>query len=160
MQVIRSFHFSAIKHACKCFITLAITKQCFSFPAEHFETRQLDKRHWRQCIAALCQLLADTGSPLHVFRAWRAGDLRCSPQCSITLPQQISAATRPIAQVTSVTTFENWWQLGFRPKFAIETLSILQRTAIPSVCLSHAGIVSKRRHVAQCSLHCQIAKCV
>jgi len=33
-------------------------------------------------------------------------------------------------------------------------------TAIPSVYLSHAGIVSKRRHVARCSLHCQIAKCV
>jgi len=30
----------------------------------------------------------------------------------------------------------------------------------PSVCLSHAGIVSKRRHVARCSLHCRIAKCV
>ena len=30
----------------------------------------------------------------------------------------------------------------------------------PSVCLTHAGIVSKRRHVARCSLHCQIAKCV
>ena len=29
-----------------------------------------------------------------------------------------------------------------------------------SVCLSHAGIVSKRRHVARCCLHCQIAKCV
>jgi len=29
-----------------------------------------------------------------------------------------------------------------------------------SVCLSHAGIVSKRLHVARCSLHCQIAKCV
>jgi len=30
----------------------------------------------------------------------------------------------------------------------------------PSVRLSHAGIVSKRRHVARCSLHCQIAKFV
>ena len=30
----------------------------------------------------------------------------------------------------------------------------------PSVCLPHAGIVSKRLHVARCSLHCQIAKCV
>jgi len=29
-----------------------------------------------------------------------------------------------------------------------------------SVRLSHAGIVSKRRHVARCSLHCRIAKCV
>jgi len=28
-----------------------------------------------------------------------------------------------------------------------------------SVCLSHAGIVSKRRHAARCSLHCRIAKC-
>jgi len=30
----------------------------------------------------------------------------------------------------------------------------------PSVRLSHTGILSKRRHVARCSLHCQIAKCV
>jgi len=31
----------------------------------------------------------------------------------------------------------------------------------PSVCLSaHAGIVSKRLHIARCSLHYQIAKCV
>ena len=30
----------------------------------------------------------------------------------------------------------------------------------PSVRLSHAGIVSKRLHVARRSLHCQIAKCV
>jgi len=29
-----------------------------------------------------------------------------------------------------------------------------------SVCPSHAYIVSKRRHIAQCSLHCRIAKCV
>ena len=28
----------------------------------------------------------------------------------------------------------------------------------PSVRLSYAGIVSKQRHVARCSLHCQIAK--
>jgi len=41
--------------------------------------------------------------------------------------------------------------------------STVLATAIPSVCLSvrlsHAGIVSKRLHVARCSLHCQIAKC-
>jgi len=30
----------------------------------------------------------------------------------------------------------------------------------PSVCLSHAGIVSKQLHEARCSLHCQIAICV
>jgi len=42
--------------------------------------------------------------------------------------------------------------------------SAVLATAIPSVRLSvrpsHAGIVSQRRHVARCSLHCQIAKCV
>jgi len=37
--------------------------------------------------------------------------------------------------------------------------SAVLATAIPPVCLSHAGIVSKRLHVARCSLHCQIAKC-
>jgi len=42
--------------------------------------------------------------------------------------------------------------------------SAVLATAIPSVCPSvrpsHAGIVSKRRHVARCSLDCRIAKCV
>ena len=38
--------------------------------------------------------------------------------------------------------------------------SAVLATAIPSVCPSHARIVSKRRHVARCSLHCCIAKCV
>ena len=46
--------------------------------------------------------------------------------------------------------------------------SAVLATAIPSVRLSvrlsvrpsHAGIVSKRRHVARCSLHRWIAKCV
>jgi len=37
--------------------------------------------------------------------------------------------------------------------------SAVLATAIPSVCLSvclsHAGIVSKRLQVARCSLHCQ-----
>jgi len=28
-----------------------------------------------------------------------------------------------LTPVTSVTTFKNWWQLGFHPKFAIDTLS-------------------------------------
>jgi len=41
---------------------------------------------------------------------------------------------------------------------AIASPSVLSvRLSVP---LSHAGIVSKRRHVARCSLHCQIAKCV
>ena len=34
--------------------------------------------------------------------------------------------------------------------------STVLATAIPSVRLSHSGIVSKRRHVARYSLHCQI----
>ena len=28
-----------------------------------------------------------------------------------------------LTTVTSVTTYKNWWQLGFHPKFAIDTLS-------------------------------------
>jgi len=42
---------------------------------------------------------------------------------------------------------------------ALQALYYLQQFR-PSVCLSHTGIVSKRLHVARCSLHCQIAKCV
>ena len=38
--------------------------------------------------------------------------------------------------------------------------SAVLATATPSVRPSHAGIVSKRRHVAQCSLHRWTAKCV
>jgi len=38
-------------------------------------------------------------------------------------------------------------------------LAIASPSVCLSVCLSHAGIVSKRLHVARCSLHCQIAKC-
>jgi len=42
--------------------------------------------------------------------------------------------------------------------------SAVLATAVPSVslsvCPSHAGIVSKRRHVARCSLQRWIAKCV
>jgi len=30
----------------------------------------------------------------------------------------------------------------------------------PSVCLSHASIVSKGLYIARCSLHCQTPKCV
>jgi len=35
-----------------------------------------------------------------------------------------------------------------------------RRSVCPSVRLSHAGFVSKWRHIAWCSLHCQWAKCV
>ena len=42
--------------------------------------------------------------------------------------------------------------------------SAVLATTIPSIRLSvrssHAGIVPKRRNVARCSLHSQIAKCV
>jgi len=38
--------------------------------------------------------------------------------------------------------------------------SVVLATAIPSVRLSHTGIVSKPLHVARCSLHCHTAKCV
>jgi len=53
-------------------------------------------------------------------------------------------------------------------RIASAVLATAIRSVCPSVCLSvcpsvrpsHAGIVSKRRHVARCSLHRWIAKCV
>ena len=45
-------------------------------------------------------------------------------------------------------------------RIASAVLAMAFPSVWPSVCLSHASIVSKRRHVARCSLHCQIAKCV
>jgi len=44
-------------------------------------------------------------------------------------------------------------------RIASAVLATAIPSVCPSVCLSRAGIVSKRLHVAQCSLHCQIAKC-
>ena len=43
---------------------------------------------------------------------------------------------------------------------ASAVLAIAIPSFCPSVRPSHAGIVTKRRHVARCSLHCRIAKCV
>jgi len=45
-------------------------------------------------------------------------------------------------------------------RIASAVLAIAIPSVRLSVCPSHAGIVSKRRHVARCSLHCWIAKCV
>ena len=42
-----------------------------------------------------------------------------------------------------------------------ELTKIASKTSVClSVCPTHAGIVSKQRHVARCSLDCRIAKCV
>jgi len=45
-------------------------------------------------------------------------------------------------------------------KQALYSLRQFRLSVRPSIRLSDAGIVSKRRHIAWCSLHCQIAKCV
>ena len=58
--------------------------------------------------------------------------------------------------------------LVFTARRNARIVSAVLAMAFPSVCLSvrpsvrpsHAGIVSKRRQVARCSLHCWIAKCV
>ena len=60
------------------------------------------------------------------------------------------------------------WGILFTARRNARIASAVLAIAIPSVrpsvrpsfCPSHAGIVSKRRHVARCSLHCWIAKCV
>ena len=78
---------------------------------------------------------------------------------------------------------EPWWMARWKAlaEFLLSVIELLfysarnariasavLATAIPSVCpsvclsvrLSHAGIVSKRWHVARCSFHRWIAKCV
>jgi len=56
------------------------------------------------------------------------------------------------------------WSTHFYSAHNARIASAVLATAIPSVCLSvrlsHAGIVSKQRHVARCSFHRWIAKCV
>jgi len=51
-------------------------------------------------------------------------------------------------------------ELLFTARRNARIASAVLAIAIPSVRPSHAGIVLKRRHVARCSLHGQIAKCV
>jgi len=43
---------------------------------------------------------------------------------------------------------------------ALYQLRQFSLSVCPSVHPSHAGIASKRRHIARCSWHCRIAKCV
>ena len=45
-------------------------------------------------------------------------------------------------------------------KRCISYSNSVRQSVCLSVCPSHADIMSKRRHVARCSLHCRIAKCV
>ena len=74
---------------------------------------------------------------------------------------QFASATERAVALTSLNSFYSAPQCS-------SIASAVLATAIPSVCLSvcpsvrltHAGIVSKQRHVARCSLHCQIAKYV
>jgi len=66
--------------------------------------------------------------------------------------------------VVVVSEMDNENEFNFYSARSARIASTVLATAIPSVrlsvCPSHDGIVSKRRHVARCSLHCWIAKCV
>ena len=46
------------------------------------------------------------------------------------------------------------------PSVRLSVCPSVRLSVRPSVRPSHAGTVSKRRHVARYSLHCQIAECV
>jgi len=61
--------------------------------------------------------------------------------------------------------FKMAWKLNFTFYSTLQCLHCKRCTSYGiyvclSVRLTHAGIVSKRRHVAWCTLHSQIAKCV
>jgi len=91
---------------------------------------------------------------------------------SITPKGSFQRAANCIGKIERIASEESVFQLITEKCLPIFTAhriaSAVLATAIPSVCpsvcpsvrLSHAGIVSKRRHVARCSLHCQTAKCV
>jgi len=71
------------------------------------------------------------------------------------------------AAATTTTTITFCFHSFFTVRRNVSIASTVLATAIPSihlsvlsVHLSHAGIVSKWLHVARCSLHCQIVKCV
>jgi len=103
----------------------------------------------------------------------------------LSIVTRFQLARRARAVQLGIDPADNWhdedWvnsavELNFIPDDNLRSLcQCLQRTAQCSHCkrctsysisvclsvsLSHAGIVSKRLHVARCSLHCQIAKCV
>jgi len=60
-----------------------------------------------------------------------------------------------LTPVTSVTTFKNWWQLGFHPKFAFDTLSFysdfcvlyFQRAACSTFSDLHCKFTLTAHHV-------------
>jgi len=83
------------------------------------------------------------------------GDLENQPQTH--------RSTRQISWELGKPQINNWRWL-FTARRNARIASAVLATAIPSVHPSvrpsHAGIVSKRRHIARCSLHCRIAKCV
>ena len=66
--------------------------------------------------------------------------------------------------MTHIWSYDVYCYQIFKARRNARIASAVLATAIPSVCasvcMSDAGIVSKRLHVAWCSLHCQIAKCV
>jgi len=81
---------------------------------------------------------------------------------------QIAAILMTLSNLEGHSPTANLFKCDFYSARSARIASAVLATAIPSVCpsvrpsvrLSHAGIVSKRRHVARCSFHRWIAECV
>jgi len=85
--------------------------------------------------------------------------------CANTTVNHMCCVLMSLASVVVLLRFQNFHcQSLFTAHRNARIASSVLAMAIPSVCLSvclsHAGIASQRLHVAQCSLHRQIAKCI
>jgi len=130
---------------------------------------------WAENLAACHRWVsANLRMPCHVWT------LCCQSDKNEGHQRQINSGTPSSASFSNTTTWSTWSNAFVKSINKARTdciftachnariASAVLATAIPSVrlsvCLSirlsHAGIVSKRQHVAWCSLHCQIAKCV
>ena len=94
--MLRSFHFSAIEHVLKCFVTLTVTKQCFSLYRSVFRnTTTIGKvsrftggsvsQHCVSCQQTLDRRCACLGHGAQVFRFARRGVPITPPRW--TMPQ-------------------------------------------------------------------------
>jgi len=141
----------------------------------HFDT----SRHWCRSVRTVRHQVTSAPSKVRTDLSTQFGS---NPILIDRIRIELAARSNPILIVQMRTTLDR--AVDFSERFTAFTTgractelppaSILQRAQCshckryisygnsvrPSVRPSHAGIVSKRRHVARCSLHRWIAKCV
>jgi len=115
---------------------------------------------WLDSLSNPQSQLKGKGSIIWLLRAAHHSDLaRFNEGSQFYLPPTQSS-TSGMSHTCLHSPATLWLVLIFTARRNACIASAVLATAIPSVCPSYAGIVLKRRHVARCSLHRWIAKCV